>query len=406
MRIAKICVNRCPLRPLGGKDTGGMHLYLRELSQELGRMGVEVDIFTRWHSSMDSEVMEIGDNVRLIHIAAGEQEDILKTDIYHCLPQFTSNLCRFIERESVTYNLVHSHYWLSALAGEQVQDRLGIPHLTTFHTLGEVKNRVRPAEMEPYLRIEAEKMAVASANCIIAVSSEEKNDLVNIYGAWPDKVKVIPCGVDLGLFQPTDKEKARLELGLSKHSKILLFVGRIEPFKGIDIILRTLACLRGEKDLHLLIVGGDSGSDGELSRLRSLAGELGIEEMVTFWGTVEHARIPLLYNAADICVIASYHESFGLVAVEALASGIPVVAPRVGGLSTVITDGETGYLLDNRSSEAFVRHLERLLDDDQLRQRMGHAARPSVMKYAWPIVARQVLSVYEELTTAQVPLMP
>ncbi len=171
MRIAKICVNRCPLRPLGGKDTGGMHLYVRELSQELGRMGVEVDIFTRWHSSMDSEVMEIGDNVRLIHIAAGEQEDILKTDIYHCLPQFTSNLCRFIERESVTYNLVHSHYWLSALAGEQVQDRLGIPHLTTFHTLGEVKNRVRPAEMEPYLRIEAEKMAVASANCIIAVSS-------------------------------------------------------------------------------------------------------------------------------------------------------------------------------------------------------------------------------------------
>jgi D-inositol-3-phosphate glycosyltransferase len=260
--------------------------------------------------------------------------------------------------------------------------------------------------MEPYLRIEAEKMAVASANCIIAVSSEEKNDLVNIYGAWPDKVKVIPCGVDLGLFQPTDKEKARLELGLSKHSKILLFVGRIEPFKGIDIILRTLACLGGGGDLHLLIVGGDTGSDGELSRLRSLASELSIEEMVTFWGTVEHERLPLLYNAADICVIASYHESFGLVAVEALASGIPVVAPRVGGLSTVITDGETGYLIDNRSSEAFTWHLQRLLDDDELRQRMGHAARPSVMKYAWPIVAHQVLSVYEELTTAQVPLMP
>jgi D-inositol-3-phosphate glycosyltransferase len=344
--------------------------------------------------------------VRLIHIAAGEQEDILKTDIYHCLPQFTSNLRRFIERESVTYNLVHSHYWLSALAGEQIQDRLGIPHITTFHTLGEVKNRVRPAEMEPDLRIVAEKMAVASADCVIAVSTEEKNDLVNIYEAWPDKVKVIPCGVDLGLFQPMDKEKVRRELGLPEHSKILLFVGRIEPFKGIDIILRTLACLGGKKDLHLLIVGGDADSDGELSRLRSLAGELGIEEMVTFWGAVEHERIPLLYNAADICVIASYHESFGLVAVEALASGTPVVAPRVGGLSTIITDGETGYLIDNRSIEDFTRHLERLLDDDELRQRMSHAARPSVMKYAWPIVARQVLSIYEELATAQVPLMP
>ena len=143
-----------------------------------------------------------------------------------------------------------------------------------------------------------------------------------------------------------------------------------------------------------------------MSRLRSLASELGIEEMVTFWGAVEHEKIPLLYNAADICVIASYHESFSLVAVEALASGTPVVAPRVGGLSTVITDGDTGYLIDNRSIEGFTRHLQRLLGDDELRQRMGHTARPSVMKYAWPIVARQVLSIYEELTTAQVPLMP
>ena len=406
MRIAKICVNRCPLMPLGGKDTGGMHLYVRELSRELGRMGVEVDLFTRWHSSMDSEVMDVGDNVRLIHIAAGEQEDILKTDIYECLPQFTSNLRYFIESQSVTYNLIHSHYWLSALTGEQIQERLGIPHIATFHTLGEVKNRVRPAEREPDLRIEAEKMAVNSADCVIAVSAEEKNDLVNIYEARPDNVKVIPCGVDLGLFQPADKAKVRRELGLPEKSKILLFVGRIEPFKGIDILLQTLACLEKKRDLRLLIVGGDADSDGELARLRSLATELGIEEMVTFWGTVEHERIPQFCNAADICVIASYHESFGLVALEALASGTPVVAPRVGGLSTIISDGETGYLIDNRSVGNFTRHLERLLDDDELLQRMGHAARPSVMKYAWPLVARQVLNIYEELATAQVPLMP
>jgi len=249
-------------------------------------------------------------------------------------------------------------------------------------------------------------MAVNSADCVIAVSAEEKNDLVNIYEARPDNVKVIPCGVDLGLFQSMDKEMVRRELGLPEHSKILLFVGRIEPFKGIDVILRTLAGLGGGEDLHLLIVGGDADSDGELDRLRSLATELGIEEMVTFWGTVEHERIPLLYNAADICVIASYHESFGLVALEALASGTPVVAPRVGGLSTIISDGETGYLIDNRSVGDFTRHLERLLDDDELLQRMGHAARPSVMKYAWPLVAHQVLSIYEELATAQVPLMP
>ena len=298
MRIAKICVNRCPLMPLGGKDTGGMHLYIRELSQELGRMGVEVDLFTRWHSSMDSEVMEIGDMVRLIHIAAGEQEDILKTDIYQCLPQFTSNLCRFIESESATYNLVHSHYWLSALVGKQIQDGLGIPHIATFHTLGEVKNRVRPAEMEPDLRIEAEKMAIASADRVIAVSTEEKHDLVNIYEAWPDKVEVIPCGVDLGLFQPMDKEKVLCELGLSEHSNILLYVGRIEPFKGIDTLLRAVARLEDNKDLRFLIVGGDSDSDGELVRLRSLASKLGIEGRVIFWGAVEHDKMPIFYNAA------------------------------------------------------------------------------------------------------------
>jgi len=406
MRIAKICVNRCPLMPLGGKDTGGMHLYVRQLSQELGRLGVEVDIFTRWHSAMESEVMGIGEKARLIHIAAGEQENILKTDIYQCLPQFSLNLRRFLDSEGVVYDLLHSHYWLSAWVGEQLQVQLGIPHVATFHTLGEVKNRVRPAEMEPELRIEVERKVIASTDCIIAFSAGEKNDLINIYGARPDNVKVIPCGVDLGLFQPTDKEKVRSELGLSTHSKILLFVGRIEPFKGIDIILRAIARLEDKKDLRLLIVGGDSDCDGELARLLSLASELGIKERATFWGAVEHDKIPLFYNAADVCVIASYHESFSLVAVEALASGTPVVAPRVGGLATIIKDGETGYLIDDRSIEAFTRHLERLLGDDELIRRMEDAARPSVIRYNWSIVARQVLSVYEELTAAQVPLIP
>jgi D-inositol-3-phosphate glycosyltransferase len=406
MRIAMICVNRCPLRPLGGKDTGGMHLYVRQLSQELGRLGVEVDIFTRWHDASESEVMEIGKKARLIHIAAGEREDILKTDIYHCLPQFSSNLRHFLDREGVAYDLLHSHYWLSALAGEQLQAQLGIPHVATFHTLGEVKNRARPAEMEPILRIETERKAVASADCIIAVSAEEKDDLINIYGARLGRVKVIPCGVDLGLFHPTDKEKLRSELGLSGHSKIILYAGRIEPFKGIDILLRAVACLEDKKDLRLLIVGGDSDSDGEVARLRSLASELGIEERVIFWGTVEHDRMPLFYNAANVCVVTSYHESFGLVAVEALACSTPVVAPRVGGLATIIKDGETGYLIDDRSGEAFAQRLELLLSDEVVRQRMEDAARPSVMKYAWPIVARQVLSTYEELSTARVPLIP
>jgi len=377
-----------------------MHLYIRQLSQELGRLGAEVDVFTRWHNTAESEVMEIGEKVRLIHIAAGEQEDILKTDIYHCLPQFSSNLCRFLDREGVAYDLLHSHYWLSAWVAEQLQSQLGIPHVSTFHTLGEVKNRARPAEMEPELRIETERKAIASADRIIAFSDEEKDSLLHVYGAQPDALKVIPCGVDLELFHPMDREKVRSELGLPGDSKILLFAGRIEPFKGIDTILRAVACLRDKKDLCLLVLGGDSDSDGELTRLRYLANELGIKERVILWGTVEHDRIPLFYNAAHVCVVASYHESFSLVAVEALACNTPVVAPRVGGLATIIKDRETGYLIDEISGEAFAQRLEPLLGDEELRRRMENAARPSVMKYAWSIVARQVLSVYEELTTA------
>lgn len=406
MRIAKICVNRCPLRPLGGKDTGGMHLYVRELSQELGRLGVEVDIFTRWHDDSESEVVEIGEKARLIHIAAGEQEDILKTDIYNILPQFSMNLFRYIESEGLVYDLLHSHYWLSALAAEQLRAQLMIPHVATFHTLGEVKNRARPAEMEPELRIRAERKAIATADCIIAVSPDEKDNLISIYGAQPDNVKVIPCGVDLGLFQPMDKEKVLCELGLSEHSNILLYVGRIEPFKGIDTLLRAIARLEDNKDLRFLIVGGDSDSDGELVRLRSLASKLGIEGRVIFWGAVEHDKMPIFYNAAHACVIASYYESFSLVAVEALACGTPVVAPRVGGLATIIKDGEAGYLIDEFSSEVFAQRLEWLLGDKELRRRMGNAARPSVMDYAWSIVARQVLGVYEELITTKVPLIP
>ncbi len=400
MRIAEISVHGCLLRPLGSKDTGGMNLYLRQLSWELGKLGVEVDVFTRWHDPTEPEVMKIGEKARLIHIAAGEQEDMPKPDIYHCLPQFLSHLRRFLEREGTAYDLLHSHYWLSAWAAEELKAQLIIPHVATFHTLGEVKNRARPAEMEPELRLEAERKAIALADSIIAFTAEEKDNLVHIYGAQPDQVKIIPCGVDLKLFHPTDMEEARSELGLPRHSKILLFAGRIEPFKGIDILLRAVVCLEDKDDLRLLILGTDSESDGEVARLRSLSGELGIGDKVTFLGVVEHERMPLFYNAADVCVVPSYHESFGLVALEALACSTPVVASRVGGLATVIKDGETGYLIDKLSHEAFAQRLELLLGDEELRRRMGGAARSSVMKYTWSKVAGQVLRVYEELIGA------
>ena len=400
MRIAEISVHGCPIRSLGGKDTGGMNVYVRQLSRELGKLGVEVDIFTRWHDPQEPQVVGIVERVRLIHIAAAEQEDTPKTDIYSCLPEFLHNLRRFQEKEGTVYELLHSHYWLSVCAAERLKAQLGIPHVATFHTLGEVKNRARAAEMEPVLRLEVEKKAVPIADALIAFTAEEKDNLISIYGAQPEKVKVIPCGVDTDLFRPMDKGKARSELGLPNSSQILLFAGRIQPFKGIDILLRAVARLLDNRELHLFIIGGDSESDGEVTRLRTLSAELGIDGKVTFCGAMEHGEMPLFYGAADICVVPSYHESFGLVALEALACGIPVVASRVGGLATIIKDGETGYLIDELSPEAFAQRLELLLGDEKLKRRMGDAAHLSVMKYEWSMVARQVLNVYEELTGA------
>jgi len=396
MRIAEISVHGCPLRPLGSKDTGGMNVYVRQLSQELGRLGVDVDVFTRWHDPKDPELVEIGEKARLIHIAAGEQVDVPKMNVYHYLPQFLCNIRRFMEREGIAYDLLHSHYWLSAWAAEQLKAEPRMPHVATFHTLGAVKNRARPSEMEPELRLDTERKAIAAADRVIAFTAEERDDLISIYGANHDKVSIIPCGIDLGLFHPLDKQKARSELGLD-DSKVLLFAGRIEPIKGIDILLRAMARLPDSIEMRLLIVGGDSASADEMTRLCSVVGELGIGDKVTFLGTVEHGKMPLFYGAADVCVVPSYHESFGLVALEALACGTPVVASRVGGLATIIKDGETGYLVGELSHEAFARHLELLLSDEERMRRMGNAAHLSAKKYAWATVARQVLRVYEEL---------
>ncbi len=397
MRIAQINVHGCPLRPLGSRDAGGMNLYLRHLSQELAGLGIEVDVFTRQHDGKEPEVM-IGETARLIHIAAGKPEDMPKAHIYDYLPQFLSNLRRFLGREGNTYDLLHSHYWLSASVAEPLKHQLGIPHVATFHTLGEVKNRARPAEMEPGRRLEVERETAAVADAIIAFTTEEKDNLVGIYGVPPGKVKVIPGGVDLKLFHPIDKERARRELGIAGGTNLLLFVGRLEPFKGIDILLGAVARLSHIRQLRLLVAGGDSTSGGDMSRFCALASELGIGNSVTFLGAVEHGRLPLFYNAADVCVVPSYHESFGLAAVEALACGTPVIASRIGGLATIIKDGETGYLVDELSAEAFARHLEVLLGNRELQRRMGDAARSSVRQYAWPKMARQVLRVYEELT--------
>jgi D-inositol-3-phosphate glycosyltransferase len=268
-----------------------------------------------------------------------------------------------------------------------------------FHTLGEVKNRARVTEHEAPLRIQVEGRLARQAERIVCASQHEKHLLTRLYDADPDHIAVVPCGVDLDLFQPQDKEAARHSLGLPLlgDERIILFVGRIEPLKGIDILINAVAQLAEESDFHVLIVGGDRRARRQVNHLQELASGLGIGERVCFLGAVDHEKLPLYYNAADVCVVPSYYESFGLVALEAMACGTPVVASRVGGLTGTVKDGETGYLISWRCPEPFAERLELLLDNETLRRRFGEAAREVVERYRWANVAEAVVGLYEEL---------
>lgn len=400
MHIAEISVHSCPQRSPGTGDVGGMNLYILALSHEMNKLGVEVDIFARRHDPDEPEIININERTRLIHIPAGAAKDIAKTEIYDCLPEFQANLQAFMARDRAHYDVIRSHYWTSGLVAEKLKSQLQIPHVITFHTLGAVKNRASGTAEEPELRIQAEKEIVEHADCIVTSTEEGKNNLIHLYGGQPQKIRVIPAGVDLDLFHPADREEARRVLALEEYRRVLLFAGRLQPFKGLDLLLHAMTYLPNHGTTRLLVVGGNAGKKDEMVKMNSLVNDLGIGSMVGFVGPVEHDRMPTFYNAADICVVPSYHESFGMVAVEALASGTPVLASRVGGLATIVRDGETGYLFDERSPEVLATYLCLLMSENEIRKSMAQSARQSVEKYNWSATANSLFRLYRELTAA------
>lgn len=390
LRIAAISVHASP--GLGARDSGGMNVYLNELSTELGRRGIKVDVFTRRHDPAQPQVEEFAANARAIHLEAGDGDQTIKELLYCHLPQFLCNLLRFTEDNGLEYDLVHSHYWLSGWVGNLLKSRWQVPHVVTFHTLGEMKNRARLGISETELRIATEKEAMTAADRLVATSTSEKSQMMSFYGAASPKIEVIPCGVDLDLFRPRDKVKAKKELGLG-DSKVALYVGRIDPVKGIDLLLRIVACLEDKGCLRLIIVGGSS-EDGELEQLLKLREQLGLEQMVSFVGAREHWQLPLYYSAADVCLIPSYYESFCMVALEALACGTPVIASRVGHLEAIVRHGENGYLIEGHCPEPFAERLELLLGNEALSQTFSGAAPPSVERFSWPLVTAKMVELY------------
>ena len=395
-RVALLSTHSSPLALPGTTKAGGMNVYIRQLTSELAALGYAIDIFTRQDGSAPLEPVEIAPRVRLIALEAGPPEPLDSAAIQAVVPVFTAALLDHCRRSAQTYDLVHSHYWISGLTGVDLAAAWRCPHLVMFHTLGAVKNRARRGESESEARIGAEREIVAAADHLICATPHERDCLVDLYGAALDCVTVVPGGVDFDRFRPGDCAAARARLGLDS-GPFLLFVGRLEPLKGVDILLRAAAVADVDEPLRVVIAGGDERSSEEQRRLRALADRLGIGERVRFDAAVSHEMLPDYYRAADLCVVPSYYESFGLVAVEALASGTPVVATSVGGLQYTVRDGQTGYLVPWRCPEPFAERIETLLANDDLRKRFGEAARQSVAVFQWPGVAQRMSQVYEQL---------
>lgn len=394
-RIALISVHGCPTAQLGSKDTGGMNVYIRQVAKEMSNLGIYVDIYTRYHDPNDPQVVMLAERARVIHISAGHFSDD-KTDIPYHLPEFVCRLLEYTKQEQLSYDLIHSHYWLSGRVATILAHHWKVPHVASFHTLAEIKRSARVGENETEQRTRSERKVIQSANSIVAFSQHERDAMIRLYDAPSHKIEVIPCGVDVELFRPLDQALARRKLGL-QDSKIVLYVGRLEPLKGVDILLKAVAQLEHGDSVKALIVGGDLKEDLEMDRLKSLSQELGISTRVSFLGSLNQRELPIYYNAADICVVPSYYESFGLVALEAMACGIPVIASRVGGLPTIVKEGFTGYLIPWRCPEPFADGLDVLLGSQTIRKAMGEASRKVAMTMQWSAVVDSLVDSYHAL---------
>ena len=409
LRIAMLSAHSCPVGKLGTKDTGGMSVYIRELARELGKQGHLVDVYTRVHDPKDRQIYELNQNARLIHLRAGEDEEIQKLAVYFHLPEFVSNLENFRKQNNLQYDLIFSHYWLSALAGIYLQQWWHVPHIIMFHTLGAVKNAIKegdclvPGESEPELRIETERDLVQKCHHIVAPTEREKTELIRHYGALSEKISVVPCGVNLEQFKALDKTQARQYLGFAcpphmkyggsqrNNDKIILFVGRIDPLKGLDKLIKALPYLRHIQGLRLVVIGGGEHSQHEIERLRKLACDFKIQEAVTFLGVAKHEQLPYFYSAADVCVVPSYYESFGLVALESLACGTPVVATDVGNLKSIIRQGKTGYVLKDNAPHRLADKIALLLSRLNTDTKSARLIRATVSKFSWSDIAEAII---------------
>jgi D-inositol-3-phosphate glycosyltransferase len=408
-RIAILSVHTCPLALLGGKKTGGMNVYVRDFSQELGRKGVLVDVFTRSQDDCQPMVKhDLGYGGRVIHIPAGPEEPIPVAEIGSYLDEFAEGVVEFADAENLHYDLIHSHYWLSGLVAEKLRDVWdSIPIVQMFHTLGHMKNRVALDDSERVSpeRIEGELRVIRVVDRIIAATLAEEAQLNWLYEADMSKVSIIPPGVDLNRFTPIPKEVAKRRLGIPSHHQNILFAGRIEPLKGIGTLLEAIALIQRRfpelmENVCVAIIGGDpwaESPDAEMARLQAMRHELGIGDLVTFLGAKDQDTLPDYYAAAEMVIMPSHYESFGMVALEAMAMGKPVIASEVGGLAFLVKDGENGFHVPSRDPEALAERIYELLTNEGCRRDLGNQAHIQAKQYAWTNIAQRMLRLFKQV---------
>lgn len=410
MRIAVLSYHTCPLATLGGKDTGGMNVYIRDLTRELGRRGVGVDVFTRSQDEHVPHVLhDLGFGNRIVHIPAGPEHPLDKEDLLTYVPTFVDGIRAFAESKNLRYDLLHAHYWLSGQAGMALRSKWGIPLIQMFHTLALMKNRVARDEIErePSERINIETHLLREADRVVAATQAEVAQIQWLYQVSTERVVVIPPGVDTGHFYAIAVDEAKEYIGIPVEKRMVLFVGRIESLKGIDTLLHAMASLQQsglftDCGACLAIIGGEADESSEelseeMVRLTSLSEELELQDIVRFLGKRDQDTLPYYYSAAEVVVVPSHYESFGLVALEAMACGTPVIASETGGLAFLIKDGETGFHVPAGDTEALRSRLKIILEDDVLRRRLGKQAAAYAQGYDWTLISDQILELYSSL---------
>ena len=397
MNILIISYHTCPENKLGSKDSGGLNIYLHEISNKLGIEGHTVDIFTRRHDITDPIEIEINNNSKVVHLNAGDLAEE-KHQMHNYIDMFTSNLINYVGEQNLQYDLIYSNYWMSGIVGKLISEKLKIPHIITFHTMGLTKRSVNYLENESDFRIDSELDLIKKCDAIVVPTYQEKENLILNYKSEND-IYIVSPGVDLEKFKSKNKYKSREKLGLSQTSKILLSVGRLEPIKGYDVLINALSFLNISDifDVRLLIIGGDSKSQNELERLNSLKLKHGLSNQVIFLGAIDHDELPIYFSAADVFLMPSAYETFGIAALEASACNLPVIAPQVGGLKSVVKHGQTGFLSVNKSPESLTHYLEILLNNKPLRELFGVNSRLHAMNYSWGKSSKDLISVFEDI---------